>query len=339
MKRFVPRIIVTNIALLVGFAFASRPASARFITMPPTARSWLDIRNNPAGVELDPVTGTPIGDSVGQFLGTETPLPLAEYQNTLPLMAGNAYSNLHLTAAGSVDGNTLRSYASGLGGTGVGFTPGHTPAMTMFNSANDTYTLTGTPGQVGQSVSLTVHFDVSGTASLFGQLIPTSDLAGQVFITAKMGTFNPVLSPSLFDREDLRVSQFDSSTNATFDLRRINAASVNGIVDLHLSHTFTAVVGTPFDTAYEIRIAAFDRFATFNGGTDGFTADLSHSGVISFDIPSGLALTSVNGFSSAVPEPSSFVALGASAVVLATRRRAKRAGSRLQRCLPLQPRI
>lgn len=291
-----------KVCVALGLGLSAVPTFARFISMPPTARTWLDIRGN-MGVEN--VVGA---DTVGQFFASENAIPLAEYDSILPLMLGNLYPNLHLFAEGSVNGNTLRSYVSGEG------TTQRTPNIQMYNSSNDTFTLHGTPEQVGQSVPITAHFDVTGTARVFGRQVNTSLTIGQVFVTAKMGIFNPELVE--FNREDLRISPFDASTNAVFDLRRTNQAAVSGDIDLHISRTFTVVVGTPFDIGYGLNIQAFDIVAPFPTGTNGFTADLLHTAMIDFDIPAGYSLTSELGWTP-VPEPSGVVLATLGCVCLA----------------------
>lgn len=284
--------------------------------MPPTARTWLDIRGN-AGPELDQ-DGHAIGDNVGQFFASENAIPFAEYDSILPLMAGNRYPNLHIFAAGSANGNSLRSAVSGSDNNALG--PNLSPDIRMFNSSRDTYTLSGTPAQVGSSIDLTAHFDITGTASLFGASNGNPFMIGQAFVNAKMGVFNTNL-PS-FDREDLRVSPFDATTNATFDMRRFaNVGSVNGIIDLHMSHTFTAIVGTPFDIGYELNVSAFDSFGFL--GIHGFNVDLSHTATIGFDVPAGYSLTSELGWTQ-VPEPSSIVLVGIGGLLLLSRCRARR---------------
>ena len=302
----------TGVCVALVLGLSGVPAFARFITMPPTARTWLDIRGT-AGVEID-ADGFPVNDSIGQFFASEGAIPFAEYDSVLPLMQGNRLPNLHLFASGSADGNALKSFISGQH-------DGRTIAnMQMYNSSRDTFTLAGTPEQVGQSVTLVAHFDADGTASLFGGSNGNpAARVGTVNVTAKMGTFTPVLSPG--NREDLRVNAFDAASTATFQLNRFaGMANVSGGVDLHTTHTFTAVVGTPFDIAYGLNLDAFDSF-TGTAGINGYTVDLAHTGMIDFDVPAGYSLTSVLGWKP-IPEPSSIGLLGLCAVglLLAARR-------------------
>jgi hypothetical protein len=53
--------VATGICIALMLGLSAGPAFARFITMPDTARTWIDIRGN-AGVEIDS-NGFPIADN------------------------------------------------------------------------------------------------------------------------------------------------------------------------------------------------------------------------------------------------------------------------------------
>ncbi len=169
-------------------------------------------------------------------------------------------------------------------------------------ATRDTFTVAGP--LVGEVVSITARLAVEATVQI------DTGLANGPDVFAAFG-FGPQAWDSTLG--GCVGSGVVAQDNTNFG-NVINQSGSVIPVDLEAVHTFVVTTGTPFELVYWTRANAS---ANFSGST---TVDFTNTATLSFDLPTGYAITSDLGYS--VPEPGTglLIALVFSGLACARRR-------------------
>jgi hypothetical protein len=209
-----------------------------------------------------------------------------------------------MNATGSVSPTAIHSFVSSRDGVEFDL------------ATDDTYTVHGGSGPF----AITAHLDASGTTStiqvgsnLFFDIVPN--------ITVRIGELeiDPAVTPIPI------VSPFNASATATTVAPTlIGSTFASEPISASASYTRMVNPGDVFDVAYELN-------TQFSTGA----VDLSHTAIISFDLPNGVYLTDASGNifgtppSNGVPEPTAWTLMlagfGLAGASLRARRRAEAA--------------
>ena len=177
-------------------------------------------------------------------------------------------------AAGEISGLARFENQVGMGSSGD-----------LWLHARDQFTVTG--GVLGESVSVTGRFRADGVLTIEGA--PGTGGA-EVLIKVGPGSWNTTNGGI-------------TGGNAGGDNFGLPVFSPTGAYafDIEAEKTFDAVVGTPIQVLYAMRLSGnmFDAFPF--GDTGAVDVDSLTTGELSFDLPAGYGITSQLGFG--VPEP------------------------------------
>ena len=185
-------------------------------------------------------------------------------------------SNASTTIYAEILPDRIRTFARGnamagmhLGGSGF-----------MHASFEDTYTVGGIAPPIPFDISVTLHATGFGRSAGTG----STSISHQMNIVngeAEIGVFQTFTDPAL--GEGLRVQPFDAQSSATFILPTQAASSPFEVpIDITARHTVQNLnVGDTFVLAYGLNA----RYGTGQ-------VDFLNGGVISFDLPEGVFLTS-----------------------------------------------
>ncbi len=226
----------------------------------------------------DPAAGfgaptCPTGVSTTGFLDSTTQHAHPTWQPTISVKGGGSTSATKLRFF--VEANAGFSYASAV--------------------IADTYTITGAPGNIPITVSLTA----SATAEAVQR--PPGDYFGSANFGLNIGTAVAASGRNV-------VNLLGSDTAASGNLFAPGLVNINMAAMAMLNVT----VGVPFDLAYDFSVT----------GSSGIRADGLNTGTINISVPAGYTITSALGYG--VPEPATFaLALAATLFVFGRRKRAR----------------
>ncbi|MDJ0788654.1 MAG: hypothetical protein QNK05_17740 [Myxococcota bacterium] len=197
-----------------------------------------------------------------------TDLPLTTVDSPDP-----GFPNRYHTASAEVVDGAIRLYSEGEGDTRI-----------LQAMVRDTYTVVG--ATAGTPVALTVSLHIEGDVDVIQghPLFPTSGNVDGLIGGDFFGD-----SPFEISGSPLIAGPGRAVTGGTF-------LFPNGPNPIDL--TASAVVGTRVGDTFTLAYAVGLNMR----GT--VTADFTNTATVSFDLPPGVSLTSVNGFGTSVPEPS-----------------------------------
>jgi hypothetical protein len=175
-------------------------------------------------------------------------------------------------------------------------------------SFQDTYTVNGS---AGGPFSITVTLSASGVARSVPTTIDNRLVAANVEV--EIGTWNPTTTPI---QEQFRVTSFGGAATGFWSYATtVSPTPFSVPLSATATYTFNVSVGDVFSLAYGV-----------NSGFGTGEIDLLNTADISFDLPSGVWLTSsLGGTFGVVPEPSSLAlaSIGLAGLALRARRSAR----------------
>lgn len=251
----------------------------------------------------------------GQVIfGTGSPAPLSgslfEYDNGV---LDYSVTGASATVRGVVDlaNGTLRAFAQGIEdgnpSTGVG---GY-----IIASATDVFTLHSTSASGPVTFSVVLTADGAGT-------ITNPGYSGSAIV--QLGV--PGGGGGDFDRGIYQAGSMEGGgfpiPGVQFALLSTEQGSQGN--QLRASDTHMVLLNNPFELSYSLRVDV----------SQGTTFDLSNIGRLSFILPAGVSITSMGGYSAAVPEPATFYLMPVGLLLVAAySRRARRTITTHEQCL------
>jgi hypothetical protein len=247
----------------------SETSHAALVTMPAGSTVWMEMRGNACDADGD-------ADCIGSNQpGVNPPngIPLTTFVDGTTSATGYA----------EVRADQMRSSLSA-----------NTGAF-LYMSMLDSYTV---HGSASGAFPITVNFALSGTAASITVTNATYTLVYEQFIgvnaEVEIGTFSSSTDPGFL--EQYRVTPFTgASALQSFASQSVqNGPAFQYPIDITASHMRTVAVGDVFDLAFGM-----------NSHVGLGTIDLLNTGVISFELPDGVYLTSSLGgtFGNPVPAP------------------------------------
>lgn len=176
----------------------------------------------------------------------------------------------------------------------------------MFVSMRDVYTV---HGAAGEPFAITARLSIGGVANSIWVANAGKYFLVNPYATAEIGSFNGTTGTLL---EGDRVTPYSPATTATWSFGTAIGAAVSVPFEVATSYTRLVQAGDAFEIGYGAN--------TVVGVGE---IDARHTAVISFDLPTGVWLTSQNGaiFGTPVPEPSARLLAGAGLLFLVLVRR------------------